>query len=49
MTKYNKFLIALVGAAVVIVGRSLGVTSWEYLDLVTVATALGVYTVPNAS
>lgn len=44
---YSKFVIALVGAAVIIVGRHFGETSWEYLDLTTVATALGVYAVRN--
>lgn len=49
MSKYNKYLIAMAGAAVVIVGRAFGLDSWQYLDLVTLATALGVYAVPNVA
>lgn len=48
MTKYRKFLVAGVGAAAVIIGRAFGLSSWEYLDAVTVATAFGVWGVPNA-
>lgn len=48
MAKYRKFITALVGAAALIIGRHLGVTGWEYLDFVTLGTALGVYVVPNA-
>lgn len=42
-----KLIVALVGAAVVIVGRHFGETSWEYLDLTTLTAALGVYLAPN--
>lgn len=45
--KYAKLITALVGAAVVIIGRAAGVDSTIYLDVVTVVTALGVYAVPN--
>lgn len=47
LAKYRKFITALIGAAVIIVGRHYGLTSNAYLDIVTVATALGVYGVPN--
>lgn len=46
--KYAKLITALVGAGIVIVGRAVGVDSTIYLDVVTLATALGVYAVPNA-
>lgn len=49
MTKYRKYIVAAVGAAVVIIGRAYGLTSWEYLDAVTVATSFGVLVVPNAA
>lgn len=49
MTKYSKFLVALAGAAVTIVGNHFGVTSELYTDAVVLATALGVVIVPNAT
>lgn len=47
MGKYRKFVVALVGAAVLIVGRHYGVNSEWYGDLVILATAGGVYVAPN--
>ncbi len=47
LTRFDKFFTALTGAAVIIVGRHFGQTSWEYLDLVTVVTAAAVFFVPN--
>ena len=46
--QYTKFVIALVGAGVVILGRAVGVDSVIYADVVTVVTALGVYAGTNA-
>lgn len=47
LAKYRKFVVALTGAAVVIIGRQFGVDSAIYADAVTVVTALGVYLTPN--
>lgn len=46
---YAKLIVALGGAAVAIVGRHAGVDSNVYLDVVALATAAGVYAVPNTS
>lgn len=45
--KYRKFIVALVGAAVLIAGAALGESSEEYQAIVAVLTSLGVYAVPN--
>lgn len=47
MTKYRKFIIAAVGAAVLIATRFLGADSDVVFVIVTVATAFGVRQVPN--
>jgi hypothetical protein len=47
VAKYRKFIVALVGAAVLIAGAALGEQSEEYQAIVTVLTSLGVYAVPN--
>lgn len=44
---YAKLVVALVGAAVAIVGRHFGVDADIYFDLVALATAAGVYVTPN--
>lgn len=49
MSKYNKFIIALVGAAVAILVRHFGADNQFVLDAITLATALGVYAVPNVN
>lgn len=46
-TKWDKFFAAITGAAVLIVGRHFGETSWEYLDLTTIVTAAAVFFIPN--
>lgn len=48
MSKYRKTIVAVVGAGVAIVGRHFGVDSDIYVDVVILATALGVYVIPNA-
>lgn len=48
MTHIRKFIVALVGAGVLILGRRWGLESPAYTDLVAVLTALGVYAVPNS-
>lgn len=45
--KYAKFIVAAVGAAVIGVGIAIGEDSSTYQIIVSVLTALGVYTVPN--
>lgn len=47
MSRYRKFLTALVGAGVAFLGRRWGIDSDAYLDIVLVLTAAGVYAVPN--
>lgn len=47
MSKYAKFYTALAGAAVLIAGELLGVTSAWYSVIVSIVTALGVYQVKN--
>ena len=48
MSRYRKFLVALVGYGVWLVGRRYGVESAVYDDIVMLATAAGVYAVPNS-
>ncbi len=48
LAKYRKTVVAVAGAAVIIVGRLAGVDSDAYFVVVTLATALGVYVTPNA-
>jgi hypothetical protein len=45
--RYSKFIVASVGALVLILTRHFGVESDIVFDVVAVATALGVYQVPN--
>jgi len=45
--KYRKFIVAAVGAAVLIIGQVWGPGSSLYTTVVSVLTALGVYGVPN--
>lgn len=47
--KYRKTIVAVVGAGIVILGRAVGVDSAIYADVVTLATALGVYAIANAA
>lgn len=47
LARYRKTIVALIGAAVVILTRQLGADSALVADIVTVATALGVYATPN--
>lgn len=48
MSKYRKFIVAIVGAIVAGVSVYYGSTSDLAQTLIAVATALGVYAVPNA-
>lgn len=48
MAKYRKAITAIVGAAVLIASHFLGADSVWVLSIVSVATALGVYQIPNA-
>lgn len=48
MDKYRKGIVAGVGALVLILGRHFGIESDIYFDAVCIATAFGVYQVPNA-
>jgi hypothetical protein len=45
--RYRKLIVAAVGAGVVVVGQLVGVDSDIYTSVVALATALGVYAVPN--
>lgn len=45
----RKTLVALAGAAVVIIGHFCGADSDAYFVAVTLLTAVGVYAVPNAT
>lgn len=47
LARYRKTIVAVVGAGVAILTRQLGADSAVVFDLVTVATALGVFGVPN--
>lgn len=47
MSKYSKLIAALVGAAVLFIGQYYGQTSQVYSVVVSLATAFGVYLVPN--
>ncbi len=48
-TKYDKFLTALIGAALTVL-NTFGLSNNHYVTLaLTVLTALGVYAVPNKS
>lgn len=47
INQHRKFLIALAGAVVAILGRHLGLANPLYVDVVTLLTAVGVYSVPN--
>lgn len=48
MQKYNKFIVAIVGAAVAGLNLYFGESNPEWVGiLVAVVTALGVYQVPN--
>jgi len=49
MTKYRKLFVALAGVAIAAIGRHFGVNSELYLDATGVATAAGVWAVPNSS
>lgn len=47
MAKYNKFIIALAGAAILILSRHFGENSNLVQDIIGILAALGVYQVPN--
>jgi hypothetical protein len=47
LSKYRKFLVVVVGILVGLAGRRYGIDSQAYIDIVAVATAAGVYAVPN--
>lgn len=47
LARYNKLIVALAGAVVVILTRHFGPTSAYVLDIETLLTAAGVYAVPN--
>lgn len=47
IARYGKFITALVGVVLLVVGDHYGLTSTAYTTIVSVATALGVYGVPN--
>lgn len=47
MTKYNKFIVAIVGAVVAGLYSYYGAGNQLVQTVVAVVTALGVYTVPN--
>ncbi len=47
LSKYRKFLVALVGFGVKAAGARYGLDSQAYIDIVFLATAAGVYAVPN--
>jgi hypothetical protein len=47
MSQYRKFLVVLVGIVVGFAGRRYGIDSEVYIDIVALATAAGVYAVPN--
>lgn len=46
--KYRKFIAALVGATLAIIANHSSGANVVSLDIIAVATALGVYAVPNA-
>lgn len=46
---YAKFVVVIFGSVIAIVGRHVGADNELYLDIVTLATALGVFSVPNES
>lgn len=48
LARYRKTIVALVGAGIVIASRHLGPGNALVVDIETLATALGVYAVPNA-
>lgn len=48
VASHRKLLVALAGAAVLILGAVAGESSTAYTSVVSVLTALGVYGVPNA-
>ena len=47
MSRYRKGIVAGIGALVLILGRHFGIESDIYFDVVAVATAFGVYQIPN--
>lgn len=47
--KYTKFIVAAVGALVIILTAALGANSPVLRDVIAVATALGVYVGSNAA
>ena len=47
MKHVRKFIVALVGYGIFLVGRRYGIDSAVYDDVVMLATAAGVYAVPN--
>lgn len=48
LARYRKGIVAGVGCLIAIAGRHLGADSFIVFDLIAVATAFGVYRVPNA-
>lgn len=49
LTKYRKTIVAVVGAVVVILSLQLGPDNAVVQAVISLATALGVYVVPNVS
>lgn len=47
MSKYRKFIVALVGFAVIVLGTQFSTASW-FNPLVALLSALGVYQLPNS-
>lgn len=47
LTKYSKFIVVGVGVVIAILTRHYGAGSELVQDLVLIATAVGVYSVPN--
>lgn len=47
LSKYNKFIVAGIGVAIAILLRHFGATNVWVQDAILVATAFGVYQVPN--
>lgn len=49
LAKYSKFIAAIVGVVLIVVGNYYGLNSIAYTSIVSIATALGVYGVPNSA
>lgn len=48
LARYRKTIVALIGAGIIIMSRHLGPDAALVVDVETLATALGVYAVPNS-